>query len=50
MIFNFEMIRAFYNEMPARISETRKKLGRPLTLSEKILYSHLYDKSGFRFI
>ena len=45
MIFNFEMIRAFYNEMPARISETRKKLGRPLTLSEKILYSHLYDKT-----
>jgi aconitate hydratase len=45
MIFNFEMIRAFYNEMPARISETRKKLGHPLTLSEKILYSHLYDRS-----
>ena len=45
MIFNIEMIRAFYNEMPARISEARKKLGRPLTLSEKILYSHLYNKS-----
>ncbi|MBK8881999.1 MAG: aconitate hydratase [Bacteroidales bacterium] len=45
MIFNFEMIRAFYNEMPYRISETRKKLGRPLTLSEKILYSHLYNKA-----
>jgi aconitate hydratase len=45
MIFNFEMIRAFYKEMPARISETRKKLGRPLTLSEKILYSHLYDRT-----
>jgi aconitate hydratase len=46
MIFNFEMIRAFYNEMPASVSETRKKLGRPLTLSEKILYSHIYNKSG----
>jgi aconitate hydratase len=45
MIFNIEMIRAFYNEMAARISETRKKLGRPLTLSEKILYSHLYNKA-----
>ena len=45
MIFNLEMIRAFYNEMPERVSETRKKLGRPLTLSEKILYSHLYDKT-----
>ncbi len=46
MIFNFEMIRAFYKEMPARISDTRKMLGRPLTLSEKILYSHLYDRTG----
>jgi aconitate hydratase len=44
MIFNLEMIRAFYDEMPARISETRKKLGRPLTISEKIIYSHLYDR------
>jgi aconitate hydratase len=44
MIFNFEMIRAFYDEMADRITETRKKLGRPLTLSEKILYSHLYNK------
>ena len=39
------MIRAFYKDMPGRISETRKKLGRPLTLSEKILYSHLYNST-----
>lgn len=45
MIFSIEMIRAFYKEMPARITETRKKLGRPLTLSEKIVYSHLYNKN-----
>jgi aconitate hydratase len=44
MIFNIEMIRTFYNEMAPRISDTRKKLGRPLTLSEKILSSHLYNK------
>jgi aconitate hydratase len=46
MIFNIEMIRDFYKEMPARVKETRKRLGRPLTLSEKILYSHLFDKGG----
>lgn len=40
------MIRAFYKEMPSRISGIRKKLGHPLTISEKILYSHLYDRSG----
>lgn len=45
MIFNIEMIRAFYNEMPSRISDTRKKLKRPLTQSEKIIYSHLFDKN-----
>ena len=43
MIFNFEMISDFYREMPSRIYEARKKLSRPLTLSEKILYSHLYN-------
>jgi aconitate hydratase len=46
MIFNFEMIREFYRDMPARIAETRKNLGRPLTLSDKILYSHLFNKTG----
>jgi len=32
--------------MPGRISQTRKVLGRPLTLSEKILYTHLFDKKN----
>ncbi len=39
------MIRTFYSEMPALIAEVRKKLGRPLSQSEKILYSHLFTKS-----
>jgi aconitate hydratase len=44
MIFDFDMITGFYKELPARISEIRKNLRRPLTLSEKILYSHLFEK------
>jgi len=44
MIFDFQMINAFYKALPSMISEIRKNLGRPLTLSEKILYSHLYQK------
>ncbi|MBK7628378.1 MAG: aconitate hydratase [Bacteroidales bacterium] len=44
MIFDIEMIRSFYREMPGRISQTRKVLGRPLTLSEKILYTHLFNR------
>lgn len=45
MIFDFNMISGFYRDLPSRISEIRKHLNRPLTLSEKILYSHLFDKS-----
>jgi len=45
MIFDIGMINTFYRELPSRISKIRKTLGHPLTLSEKILYSHLYEKN-----
>ncbi len=41
MAFDIEMIKAVYARMPERIAAARQILGRPLTLSEKILYSHL---------
>ncbi|MES2133424.1 MAG: aconitate hydratase [Bacteroidota bacterium] len=41
MAFDIEMIKQVYANMPARIEAARKALGRPLTLAEKILYSHL---------
>jgi aconitate hydratase len=44
MIFDFEMINAFYEKLSSRIFEIRKNLGHPLTLSDKILYNHLYEK------
>ncbi len=37
-----------YQNMTARIDAMRKKLGRALTLSEKILFSHLDDPEGQR--
>ncbi len=43
MIFDVEMINSFYRLLDARISEIRDKLNHPLTLSEKILYSHLFQ-------
>ena len=43
MAFDIEMIKALYSKMPARIEAARKLLGRPLTVTEKILYSHLFD-------
>jgi len=39
--FDIEMIRQFYNTYPDKIEKAKKELGRPLTLSEKILYTHL---------
>ncbi len=41
MIFDIEMIRAAYEELPNRIKKAKKILNRPMSLSEKILYSHL---------
>jgi len=43
MAFDLEMIKAVYERMPARIEAARKLVGRPLTLTEKILYSHLWE-------
>ena len=43
MAFDIEMIRATYAGMGARVEAARNLLGRPLTLTEKILYSHLFD-------
>jgi len=35
------MIKQFYGSLPAKVEAARKLMGRPLTLTEKILYSHL---------
>ena len=43
MIFDLDMIKAVYAKYPERIEAARKLLNRPLTLSEKILYTHLWD-------
>jgi|APTNR8051073442_1049403.scaffolds.fasta_scaffold00032_102 aconitate hydratase len=43
MIFDLDMIKAVYKNMPGRIAKARKVVGKPLTLSEKILYSHLHE-------
>jgi len=42
MVFDLDMIKALYAAMPGRIARARKVVGKPLTLSEKILYAHLH--------
>ncbi|NDP23014.1 MAG: aconitate hydratase [Paludibacter sp.] len=41
MVFDEEMILRIYASYPEKISQIKKKLQRPLTLTEKILYAHL---------
>jgi aconitate hydratase len=43
MAFDIEMIQARYKIMSEAIGAARKIVGKPLTLTEKILYSHLWD-------
>jgi len=43
MAFDIDMIKAVYASMSERINAARKVVNKPLTLSEKILYSHLHE-------
>lgn len=44
MLFDIELVRKVYSDLPSRIKKARLLVNRPLTLSEKILYSHLWDE------
>ncbi len=48
MAFDIEMIKAHYESLPSKLEKIKKKLKRPLTLSEKILYSHLHPDSDLK--
>ncbi|MBU0764777.1 MAG: aconitate hydratase [Bacteroidetes bacterium] len=43
MLFNIELIRSVYGRIPERTERARQLLDKPLSLSEKILYCHLFD-------
>ncbi len=40
-MFDLNIIKALYDRLPGRIATARSIVGRPLTLAEKVLYSHL---------
>lgn len=46
MAFDIEVIKAVYARMGQRIEVARTVLNKPLTLTEKILYNHLYDQNS----
>jgi aconitate hydratase len=43
MAFDIDMIKKVYQNVAERVDKARELTGKPLTLSEKILYSHLWD-------
>ncbi|WCL47542.1 aconitate hydratase [Leptospira sp. GIMC2001] len=43
MAFDIDMIKSRYKKMGDAIGAARKIVGKPLTLTEKILYSHLWE-------
>ncbi|MDG3583839.1 aconitate hydratase [Galbibacter pacificus] len=43
MAFDIDMIKEVYASMAERVDKARELTGKPLTLSEKILYAHLWD-------
>ncbi|MEA5126807.1 MAG: aconitate hydratase [Proteiniphilum sp.] len=42
MVFDIDMIRKVYDHLPEKIRHAKEVLQRPLTLTEKILFSHLW--------
>ena len=44
MAYDFDMIQRNYAQLPGKVAAARALAGRPLTLAEKILYSHLFDQ------
>ena len=47
-IYDIEMIRKFYSSYSDKVNNIRKKLNKALTLSEKILYAHLYNENDIK--
>ncbi|WP_367916209.1 aconitate hydratase [Leadbetterella sp. DM7] len=43
MVFDLDMIKVVYARIPERVEAAKRLLGRPMTLSEKILYAHLWE-------
>jgi aconitate hydratase len=45
MVFDLDMIKRFYEGYAEKVEAARKVVNHPLTLTEKILYAHLWQKN-----
>ena len=46
MAFDIEIIKSLYKRINNRVKDIRSVIGKPLTLSEKILYCHTWDSNS----
>lgn len=46
MVYDIDMLRKFYGGYAAKVEQAKAKLGRAMTLAEKVLYAHLYDAAS----
>ena len=42
-MFDLDLIKKIYSELPNKVNQAKEKLNRPMTYAEKILYSHLFN-------
>ena len=47
-VYNIDMIRNFYKNYSNKVNNIKSKLNRALTLSEKVLYAHLYNENDIK--
>ncbi len=44
MIFDLDLIKTVYSNFKSKVDEAKKLLNRPMTYTEKVLYTHLWNK------
>lgn len=49
MLFDLDLTKKVYEELPLKVSNARKLLKRPMTLAEKILYAHTFKPATKAF-
>jgi aconitate hydratase len=48
MVFDIDLIKKVYEDFQPKVDIARKVLNKPLTLTEKILYAHLFDGNNLK--
>ena len=49
MLFDLDLIKKVYSELPMKVAAARKTVGRPITLAEKILFTHTFSPATYNY-